>query len=41
MDEQAAVGRLLELVRQGSAPVIEKIRLYEAFTSPEVWKPGR
>ena len=35
MEEQAAVDRLLELVRQGSAPVIEKIRLYENSTPPE------
>jgi hypothetical protein len=31
VDEQQAIDRLLELVRRGSAPVKEKIRVYENF----------
>jgi hypothetical protein len=33
--------RLLELLRQGRVPIIEKIRPYEDFCASEVWQPGR
>jgi len=35
VDERAAVERLLELVRQGSEPAIEKIRMYDNFAIAE------